>query len=193
MAPQHEPMAGGDANGPVSKDTHSQESTSSTTLQSEASTATIAAIALADKSHEVSGTSSADPGVKSPPPTAETIPVKVDPVVVAVADTTTASSSRTISGRISMIASAVGNRIDSRRGSGGVPVVVPSVGGIATDLGQPTTSPDDDSNKVVRGGSMRRLSGLRPVVPLRKRGESFRQTRKVSTILDDSGRQHLNQ
>lgn len=45
----------------------------------------------------------------------------------------------------------------------------------------------------VIGGSERQLSGLKPVVPLRKRGQSFRETKKITTSVDTEGRRHLNQ
>lgn len=43
------------------------------------------------------------------------------------------------------------------------------------------------------GGSERQLTGLKPIVPLRKRGQSFRETRKIITSVDAEGRRHLNQ
>lgn len=43
------------------------------------------------------------------------------------------------------------------------------------------------------GGSERQLSGLKPIVPLRKRGQSFRETKQITTSVDAEGRRHLNQ
>ncbi|KAK1938018.1 Calcium/calmodulin-dependent protein kinase kinase 2 [Phytophthora citrophthora] len=43
-------------------------------------------------------------------------------------------------------------------------------------------------------GSMdRQLTGMKPIVPLRKRGQSFRETKNMVTMVDADGRRHLNQ
>lgn len=39
----------------------------------------------------------------------------------------------------------------------------------------------------------RQMSGMKPVVPLRKRGASFRETKSVVTMVDADGKRHLNQ
>lgn len=49
------------------------------------------------------------------------------------------------------------------------------------------------SNKEVVGGSERQLSGLKPIVPLKKRGQSFRETKNILASVDSAGRKHLNQ
>lgn len=46
---------------------------------------------------------------------------------------------------------------------------------------------------LVVGGSERHLTGLKPIVPLRKRGQSFRETTKMTASIDAEGRRHLNQ
>lgn len=43
------------------------------------------------------------------------------------------------------------------------------------------------------GGSERQLGGLKPIMPLRKRGQSFRETKMITTSVDAEGRRHLNQ
>ncbi|KAF1328036.1 Camkk/camkk-meta protein kinase, partial [Globisporangium splendens] len=45
----------------------------------------------------------------------------------------------------------------------------------------------------VTGDSERQLSGLKPIVPLRKRGQSFRETKSIISFVDSDGRRHLNQ
>ncbi|KAG3134134.1 hypothetical protein PI126_g18833 [Phytophthora idaei] len=39
----------------------------------------------------------------------------------------------------------------------------------------------------------KQLTGMKPIVPLRKRGQSFRETKKMITTVDSDGRRHLNQ
>eukprot|EP00644_Phytophthora_capsici_P008250 jgi/Phyca11/547643/estExt2_Genewise1Plus.C_PHYCAscaffold_260039 len=43
------------------------------------------------------------------------------------------------------------------------------------------------------GSVDRQLTGMKPIVPLRKRGQSFRETKNMITMVDADGRRHLNQ
>ncbi|KAL3659538.1 hypothetical protein V7S43_015526 [Phytophthora oleae] len=43
------------------------------------------------------------------------------------------------------------------------------------------------------GSVDRQLTGMKPIVPLRKRGQSFRETKNMVTMVDADGRRHLNQ
>jgi hypothetical protein len=45
----------------------------------------------------------------------------------------------------------------------------------------------------MQGGGERQLTGMKPIVPLRKRGQSFRETKNIVRTVDADGRRHLNQ
>lgn len=47
--------------------------------------------------------------------------------------------------------------------------------------------------KLVSSESARVMTGLKPHVPLRKRGMSFKETKRINLLVDDQGRRHLNQ
>ncbi|KAJ8525240.1 hypothetical protein ON010_g15875 [Phytophthora cinnamomi] len=49
------------------------------------------------------------------------------------------------------------------------------------------------ASMVQQSSTDRQLTGMKPIVPLRKRGQSFRETKKVVTTVDADGRRHLNQ
>ncbi|KAF4040801.1 Protein kinase domain [Phytophthora infestans] len=44
-----------------------------------------------------------------------------------------------------------------------------------------------------QGSADKQLTGMKPIVPLRKRGQSFRETKKMIATVDADGRRHLNQ
>ncbi|KAJ0411292.1 hypothetical protein ATCC90586_004208 [Pythium insidiosum] len=48
-------------------------------------------------------------------------------------------------------------------------------------------------HKLKTSESERNVSGLKPKVTLRKRGMSFRETKRISLLVDEHGRRHLNQ
>ncbi|GMF44214.1 unnamed protein product [Phytophthora fragariaefolia] len=56
------------------------------------------------------------------------------------------------------------------------PIIAPS----RASLSQPSTAD-------------KQLTGMKPIVPLRQRGKSFRETKKIITTVDADGRRHLNQ
>ncbi|TMW56944.1 hypothetical protein Poli38472_002869 [Pythium oligandrum] len=47
--------------------------------------------------------------------------------------------------------------------------------------------------KLVASESARSMTGIKPIVPLRKRGKSFRETTKINLSVDAQGARHLNQ
>ncbi|DAZ99357.1 TPA: hypothetical protein N0F65_005208 [Lagenidium giganteum] len=59
------------------------------------------------------------------------------------------------------------------------------------DTGGP--KPNTERMVLTGGGSERHLTGLRPKVPMRKRGLSFKETRKINTIYDNDGIKQVNQ
>ncbi|ETI47432.1 CAMKK/CAMKK-META protein kinase [Phytophthora nicotianae CJ01A1] len=44
-----------------------------------------------------------------------------------------------------------------------------------------------------QGSADKQLTGMKPIVPLRKRGQSFRETKSMISTVDADGRRHLNQ
>ncbi|KAE9339819.1 hypothetical protein PF008_g11401 [Phytophthora fragariae] len=46
---------------------------------------------------------------------------------------------------------------------------------------------------MIQQSTDKQLTGMKPIVPLRKRGQSFRETKKMVTTVDADGRRHLNQ
>ncbi|GLE02008.1 hypothetical protein PINS_up010846 [Pythium insidiosum] len=62
--------------------------------------------------------------------------------------------------------------------------------------GSSSASPRDGPkpvHKLKASESERNMSGLKPKVTLRKRGMSFRETKRINLAVDDQGRRHLNQ
>jgi hypothetical protein len=47
--------------------------------------------------------------------------------------------------------------------------------------------------KLVASESARTMTGLKPHAPMRKRGMSFKETRRISIKVDENGFRHLNQ
>lgn len=60
-------------------------------------------------------------------------------------------------------------------------------------IGGGVAAPVKPSGMVTTSSSERHLTGLKPIVPMRKRGQSFRETKSITTSVDSEGRRRLNQ
>lgn len=106
---------------------------------------------------------------------------------------------------VELPAAATATRLDNAIAAIPVNVVVANSDTAAEVKMKPRLQPDPPALVVVKpivagraslslqGSTDRQLTGMKPIVPLRKRGQSFRETKNMITTVDADGRRRLNQ